>query len=219
MTERMRLIGRELACRRGGRLVFSGLSFEVASGEMLILRGPNGAGKTTLLRLIAGFTPPAAGELVLEGGLPDLSVGQQSHYIAHQNAIKPQLTVMENLRFWSRFHGGCAEHIYEAIEAMDLAHLSHYAAALLSAGQKRRLALARLLLAKRPIWLLDEPTVGLDAASVARLQGLMERHLDDGGIVIATTHIDLGMAAARVFEFAACHAAEETVEEAMEAAP
>ncbi len=219
MTGRMRLIGRDLACRRGGRLVFSGLSFEVASGEMLILRGPNGAGKTTLLRLIAGFVPPAAGELILEGGEPDLSAGQQSHYIAHQNAIKPQLTVLENLRFWSRFHDGGADRIPEALEAMDLAHLSHYAAALLSAGQKRRLALARLKLARRPIWLLDEPTVGLDAASVKRLQGLMERHLDEGGMVIATTHIDLGMAAARVFEFAACHMVEETVEAAMEAAP
>lgn len=199
--------------------MFSGLSFEVASGEMLILRGPNGAGKTSLLRMIAGFTPVAGGTLMLEGGDEDLTIGQQSHYVAHQNAIKPQLTVMENLRFWSRFHGGCAERVDEALEAMDLVHLSHYAAALLSAGQKRRLALARLMLARRPLWLLDEPTVGLDAASVARLQALMAAHLDGGGIVIATTHIDLGMATARVFEFAACHQAEESIEAAMEAAP
>ncbi len=201
----MKLTGKDLACRRGGRLVFSGLSFEVSSGEMLILRGPNGAGKTSLLRLIAGLAPPAAGSLELEGGDPDLTVGQQSHYIAHQNASKPQLTVMENLRFWQRFHGGSEDRIDDAVEAMDLARLSGYAAGLLSAGQKRRLALARLVLVERPVWLLDEPTVGLDVASVDRLRGLMEAHLEAGGIIVATTHIDLGMAQARVFEFSEIH--------------
>ncbi len=201
----MKLTGKDLACRRGGRLVFSGLSFEVSSGEMLILRGPNGAGKTSLLRVIAGLAPPAAGTLELEGGDPDLTVGQQSHYIAHQNASKPQLTVMENLRFWLRFHGGSEDRIADAVKAMDLARLSGYAAGLLSAGQKRRLALARLVLVERPVWLLDEPTVGLDAASVDRLRRLMEAHLEAGGIIVATTHIDLGMAQARVFEFSEIH--------------
>ena len=206
----MKLTGENLACRRGGRLVFSGLSFEVSSGEMLVLRGPNGAGKTSLLRLIAGLSPPAGGRLSLEGGDGDAGVGQQSHYIAHQNASKPQLTVAENLRFWAQFHGGRDERVYAALEAMDLERLAGYAAALLSAGQKRRLALARLALVERPVWLLDEPTVGLDTASVARLRALMEAHLEGGGLVIATTHIDLGMARARFFEFEERHwAAEE----------
>ncbi len=209
----MKLTGEDLACRRGGRLVFSGLSFGVSSGEMLVLRGPNGAGKTSLLRVIAGLTPPAAGRLSLEGGDDDLTVGQQAHYIAHQNASKPQLTVAENLRFWARFHGGDETRIRTALEAMDLERLSGYAAALLSAGQKRRLALARLTLVERPVWLLDEPTVGLDAASVARLRGLMEAHLEGGGLVIATTHIDLGMVRARFFEFEEHHWVAEEVQE------
>ncbi len=208
----LRLIAEELSCRRGGRMVFSNLSFEVVSGEMLILRGPNGAGKTSLLRTIAGLTPPAAGRLVLEGGSGDLGIGQQSHYIAHQNASKSQLSVRENLRFWQRFLEGDEDRILSAMEAMDLMHLADYDAALLSAGQKRRLALARLLLAERPLWLLDEPTVGLDVSSVARLRRVMNAHLQAGGIIIATTHIDLGMAQARTFEFREEHWAVELEE-------
>jgi len=205
----MKLSGENLACQRGGRTVFSNLSFAVSGGEMLILRGPNGAGKTSLLRLIAGLAPAAAGKLVLSGGEEALPPGQQCHYIAHQNASKPQLTVMENLRFWSSFHGGSDERVYDAVEAMALEELTGYAAGLLSAGQKRRLALARLVLVERPIWLLDEPTVGLDVASVERLRVLMEAHLAQGGMIIATTHIDLGMAGARVFEFTEIHWAAE----------
>ncbi len=201
----MKLLGENLACRRGGRIVFSNLSFEVSSGEMLILRGPNGAGKTSLLRLIAGLAPPAGGKLVLKGADEDQSTGQQSHYIAHQNASKPSLSVRENLRFWARFHGGAMQRLDEALQVMNLERLASYAAGLLSAGQKRRLALARLVLVERPIWLLDEPTVGLDVDSVERLRGLMETHLADGGLIIATTHIDLGMAAARHFHFEECH--------------
>jgi len=201
----MRLLGENLACRRGGRIVFSNLSFEVSSGEMLILRGPNGAGKTSLLRLIAGLARPAGGKLVLEGGDEDQSTGQQSHYIAHQNASKPSLSVRENLRFWARFHGGGQQRLDKALRIMNLERLASYAAGLLSAGQKRRLALARLVLVERPVWLLDEPTVGLDVDSVERLRGLMEAHLEDGGLIIATTHIDLGMASARHFQFEECH--------------
>ncbi len=188
-------------------MVFSNLSFEVSSGEMLILRGPNGAGKTSLLRLIAGLAPPAGGKLVLQGGDADQTTGQQSHYIAHQNASKPALSVRENLRFWARFHGGGMQRLDEALRIMNLEFLASYAAGLLSAGQKRRLALARLVLVERPIWLLDEPTVGLDVDSVDRLRGLMEGHLEEGGLIIATTHIDLGMAAARHFHFEECHRA------------
>ncbi|HHN68159.1 MAG TPA: heme ABC exporter ATP-binding protein CcmA [Thermopetrobacter sp.] len=197
----MELILRDLVCERGGRTVFAGLSLSVAAGEMLTLRGPNGAGKTSLLRSIAGLTPAAAGTVRLDGGDDGVSVGQQAHYIGHANAIKPQLSVAENLRFWAAFHGAGTARIEAAMAAMDLTALAPFDAALLSAGQKRRLALARLALIERPVWLLDEPTVGLDTASVGRLQALMRSHLDGGGIILAATHIDLGMARERVFDF------------------
>jgi heme exporter protein A len=198
--QELMLEGRGLACRRGGRLIFADLSFSVRGGEMLALRGPNGVGKTTLLRLIAGFLRPAAGTLALHGGEPDEPIATQSHYVAHQNANKPQLTAEENLAFWCDFLGGARENIGPALAALNLEPLRHLPGAVLSAGQKRRLALARLLLAKRPVWLLDEPTVGLDADSVAALSAIMRRHLEEGGIIIASTHIDLGLAATRTLE-------------------
>ena len=196
----LKLEGRELACRRGGRLIFADLTFAVHGGEMLALRGPNGVGKTTLLRLIAGFLRPAAGTLELHGGAPDEPIAAQSHYVAHQNANKPQLTAEENLAFWCDFLGGDRTDIGPALAALDLEPLRHLPGAVLSAGQKRRLALARLLLARRPVWLLDEPTVGLDVDSVAALSAIMRRHLEEGGIIIASTHIDLGLSATRTLE-------------------
>ena len=194
------LEGRGLACRRGGRLILADVSFSVQGGEMLALRGPNGVGKTTLLRLIAGFLHPAAGSLELIGGLPDEPIATQCHYVAHQNANKPQLTAEENLAFWCDFLGGDRTAIGPALAALNLEPLRHLPGAVLSAGQKRRLALARLLLAKRPVWLLDEPTVGLDADSVVALSAIMRRHLEEGGIIVASTHIDLGLAATRTLE-------------------
>ena len=193
----LELQGRGLACRRGGRLVFADVSFSVLGGEMLALRGPNGVGKTTLLRLIAGFLPPAAGTLRLTGGAPDEPIATQSHYVAHQNANKPQLTAEENLAFWCDFLEGDRAAIGPALAALNLEPLRHLPGAVLSAGQKRRLALARLLLARRPVWLLDEPTVGLDADSVRALSAIMRQHLENGGIIVASTHIDLGLAATR----------------------
>jgi heme exporter protein A len=193
---RMRLIVEELNQTRGDRHLFAGLSFEVAAGEALVLTGPNGAGKTTLLRTLAGLLAPAAGRIVLEGGDREATVGEQAHLIGHANAIKPRLTVAQNLAFWARYLGGTMPSD-AALAALDLAPLAAIPAAYLSAGQKRRLGLARLLAAPRPIWLLDEPTVSLDAANRDRLAALVQAHRQQGGLVLAATHLPLGLEAPR----------------------
>ena len=186
----MELHGKDLTCERGGRIVFRGVSLSLQPGQLLQLTGPNGSGKSSLLRLIAGLNEAQAGTLTLAGGAPDLSLAQQAHYIAHQEPVKSALSVHENLAFWRDFlDGGDVE---EALDTFDLARLSSYPAGLLSAGQKRRLALARLVLVRRALWLLDEPTVGLDTASQARLVNVMARQLDEGGMIIAATHVPLG---------------------------
>jgi heme exporter protein A len=187
----MRLSGKGLAVERGQRPIFRNLSFSAAGGELLALTGPNGAGKTTLLRLIAGLIPPEAGAVEFEGGERELTIGQQAHMIGHQHGVKPSLTVAENLRFWKDFLGG--ETLEAGLEAFGLESLSNFPAAVLSAGQRRRLSLARLLVARRPIWLLDEPTAGLDEASREQLAEHMRGHLDRGGIIIAATHGPLGL--------------------------
>lgn len=187
----MELIANELMCVRGGRTIFDGLSFTLPAGSMTELRGPNGAGKTSLLRVIAGLIEAEAGTLTLAGGDDELTVGQQCHLVAHQDAVKPHLTVTENLAFWRDFLGG--GDVDGALDTFALLPLASFQAALLSAGQKRRLALSRLALAPRPVWLLDEPTVGLDAASRERLNGLVGQHVAQGGIVLAATHVDLGI--------------------------
>ncbi len=186
----MQLEAINLTCERGGRTVFRNVSLSLGSGELMQLTGPNGSGKSSLLRLIADLNEPASGTIELKGGMQDLAIGQQAHYIAHQEAVKAALTVHENLAFWKDFLGG--GDVEEALEAFDLQRLSSYAAGLLSAGQKRRLALARLVLVPRVLWLLDEPTVGLDAASLARLVRVMAGHLDKGGMIVAATHVPLG---------------------------
>lgn len=186
----MELHGKDLTCERGGRIVFRGVSLSLQPGQLLQLTGPNGSGKSSLLRLIAGLNEAQAGTLTLAGGAPDLSLAQQAHYIAHQEPVKSALSVHENLAFWRDFLGG--GDVEEALDTFDLARLSSYPAGLLSAGQKRRLALARLVLVRRALWLLDEPTVGLDTASQARLVNVMARQLDEGGMIIAATHVPLG---------------------------
>ena len=186
----MELTADNLTCERGGRTVFTGVRFAVSNGQLMQLTGPNGSGKSSLLRMIAGLNEAASGNLKLEGGHDDLTIGQQAHYIAHQEAVKTALSVAENLAFWRDFMG--AGDVERAMAAFDLTRLSSYPAGLLSAGQKRRLALARLVLVPRVLWLLDEPTVGLDAASMARLVGVMAGHLEKGGIIIAATHVPLG---------------------------
>ena len=195
----MKLIADSLDCQRGGRTVFQNLSFTVTTGQLLLLRGRNGAGKTSLLRIIAGLGVEPHAALRLEGGHEDLSIAQQCHFIAHQNAIKPSLSVTENLAFWTGFSGG--GNVRTALATFALEDLAPFSAALLSAGQKRRLALARLAAVPRPIWLLDEPTVGLDTASIKRLGTLMTGHLASGGMIVATTHVDIGITADQTLDF------------------
>jgi heme exporter protein A len=187
----MQLIAKDLTCDRGGRRVFSNLSFAVGAGQLLEITGANGTGKSTLLRLIAGLSDPVSGRVVFEGGNRELDLPQQAHLIAHQDAIKPALTTVENLRFWLNFFSG--GDLQQALGSFDLAPLADHPAALLSEGQKRRLALSRLALVKRPIWLLDEPTVGLDSRSRERLMGLIGTHLAERGMVLVSTHVALGL--------------------------
>jgi heme exporter protein A len=194
----MRLIAEALTSTRGGHSLFSGLSFSVEGGEALVLMGPNGAGKTTLIRILAGLLAPSAGAVRLDGGDAERSVGEQCHYVGHLNALKAGLSVEENAGFWCRFldSGGAADRVEAALSAFGLAELGDIPAAYLSAGQKRRLGLARLLLAERPVWLLDEPTVSLDLAAQEMLAAAAGAHLAAGGLVVAATHVPLGFAQA-----------------------
>jgi len=187
----MELQAEGLAAFRGERLVFRDISFALRAGEVLLLTGPNGAGKSTLLRLIAGLLRPAAGRLAWdrEDALADATLlARRIAYLGHQDAIKPVLTPIENLRFAASLNGGDAN---AALEAVGLAGLADLPARMLSAGQRRRLALARLALSCAPLWLLDEPTVGLDAAAVGRFGALVSGHCERGGMVIAATHLPL----------------------------
>src|SRR3979490_2774374 len=188
----MRLSGRDVRCARGGREVFSGLDFEASSGEALAVTGPNGAGKTSLLRLIAGLLTMAGGSIGLEGGEPELTLAEQAHYLGHRDALKPALSVTENLAFWRDFLGGDVSDAGQSLAAVGLDHTAHLPAAYLSAGQRRRLSIARLLAVRRPIWLLDEPTNALDAAGQSLFSGLMSEHLGRGGLIIDATHTPPG---------------------------
>ena len=189
----MRLSGRQISCARGGREVFSGLDFEAASGQALAVIGPNGSGKTSLLRLIAGLLVPSGGSIDLEGGEAELTLPEQSHYLGHRDALKPALSVAENLSFWRDFLGGDAADASQCLAAVGLNHAAHLPAAYLSAGQRRRLSIGRLLEVRRAVWLLDEPTSALDAAGQCLFAGLMRDHLGRGGIIIAATHAPLGI--------------------------
>jgi heme exporter protein A len=193
----MRLLAHDLGCIRGGREVFEGVSFALEAGEALAVTGRNGAGKTTLLRLIAGLLEPARGRLELAGGAPDTSLAEQAHYMGHRDALKPALSVRENLEFWYAFLGGHNASAASALVTVGLGGLASLPAGYLSAGQRRRLALARLIAAPRPVWLLDEPTAALDSAGQQRLGELMRAHLAGGGIIVAATHGPLGLDGAR----------------------
>jgi heme exporter protein A len=186
----MTLAANALACERNGRVIFSDLSFELRDGEAAMLRGPNGSGKTSLLRLIAGLLPAAAGTVVLTGnGGP---MAQRTHFIGHQDAIKAVLTVAENLEFWAAILGDAraSVDIGKALSAFALEALRHEPAAILSAGQRRRLALSRLFLVPRPLWLLDEPSTALDRQSLTVLRGHMDLHLAEGGLILMASHDD-----------------------------
>ena len=191
----MRLSGRGVRCVRGGREVFSGLDFEASSGEALAVIGPNGSGKTSLLRMIAGLLTVAGGSIGLEGGEADLTLPEQAHYLGHRDALKPALSVIENLSFWRDYLGGEAFDASKSLAAVGLNHAAHLPAAYLSAGQRRRLSISRLLAVWRPVWLLDEPTNALDAAGQSMFASLMRDHLSQGGLIIAATHAPLGIAA------------------------
>ncbi len=172
-----------LACARGGIQILDGVRFELSPGQALILRGPNGAGKTTLLRTLAGLTPALSGEIEVA----DDAIA----YAGHADGLKAQMSVAENLHFWAGVFG--ASDIAQAVEGFDLSELLERRAGDLSAGQKRRLSLARLLVTGRPIWCLDEPTVSLDTENVARFAAAVEQHLSQGGMALIATHIDLGL--------------------------
>ena len=180
---------KSLACERGGRLVFKNLNFTANSADVIELRGPNGSGKSSLLRLIAGLNQPASGSLTLNNGE---RLYENAHYIGHSDSVKSALTVKENLAFWTAFQGGSAN-----LAPFKLQHLADDEARLLSEGQRRRLALSRLVSVSRPLWLLDEPTVGLDQPAMADLQREMKTHIKSGGIIIAATHVGLGIKNAR----------------------
>lgn len=196
----MRISGENLACSRGGREVFAGLNFNLSGGEALLVTGPNGAGKSSLLRMIAGLICKSAGQLELTGSDDDASLAEQAHYLGHQDALKPSLSVAENLQFWTVFYGATRKAVAPALEAAGLAPLADLPAAYLSAGQRRRLSIARLVAVKRVLWLLDEPTSALDEASQKRLAELMRGHLAGGGMIIAAAHGPIGLERARALE-------------------
>ena len=193
----MQLVGENLICRRGGRIVFSGLNFSISSGDAMMVVGRNGAGKSSLLRMIAGLICNYDGRLKLTGGEGEMTIAELAHYLGHLDALKPSLSVSENLRFWADYLGNPAADIEGALATVDLARLATLPAGYLSAGQRRRLSIARLVAVPRPIWLLDEPTSALDVQSQERLAGLMRQHIGDGGMIMAATHGPIGLTGTR----------------------
>ena len=183
----MRISGDGLVAQRGGRSVFSGVSFDLADGGLLAVTGPNGAGKSTLLRLIAGFIEPSAGRLTVEPEAMGL------HYLGHLDGLKAALTVRQNLAFWQRVSGGGTD-IAAALARVGLASAIDLPVGVLSAGQRHRVAIARLLLAERPLWLLDEPATALDAAAERTLGAIIAGHIAGGGMAIVATHRPLPVA-------------------------
>jgi heme exporter protein A len=201
----MRLRAWDLTIDRGGRRVIAGLSFEAPAGLALIVTGPNGAGKTSLLRALAGFLPIEGGGSVLEGGDRERTVGEQAHYLGHADGVKSALSAGENLAFAAAMLGGDSSRTAQlaALRALGLGHVIDFPARLLSAGQRRRVALARLLVATRPLWLLDEPATALDVAAQSALAAIMRSHLQGGGILVAAAHGSLGLDGAQELKLGA----------------
>jgi len=195
----MRLSAAGIALERGGRELFRGVNFEVSAGEALIVVGPNGAGKSSLLRALAGFLTVGAGAFKLVGGDPESTLGEQAHYLGHLDGLKGALTAGENLSFWAGVLDGDTrrDSWLPALARLRLAHVADFPVRALSAGQKRRVALARLAVARRPIWLLDEPTTALDVAAQGLFAELMREHLAGGGLIVAATHAPLGLEGAK----------------------
>ncbi len=195
----MKITVNNLAVMRGEDLIFSGLSFVAHTGRALIVRGPNGAGRSTLLRTLADLLPHHGGTIKFEDPTDEFSghaFPSLCHYLGHENAMKPAMSVGENLTFWQEFAGHPHLDCEEALDMVGLSGLSTIPFAHLSTGQRRRAAIARMLVSYRPVWLLDEPTSGLDAVSEKQFAALMQAHLDDGGVIIAATHTPLGLQSA-----------------------
>jgi heme exporter protein A len=189
MPQEISLAAHDISCQRGGRLLFEGLNFALDPGESLLVTGPNGAGKTSLLRMIAGLLPLHGGRL--EAGDGTVPLPELCHYVGHLNGIKGSLSLAENVAFWADFLGGGAEGLEAAFRGFGLGSIETLPAGLLSAGQKRKLSLMRLYAAPRSIWLLDEPSVSLDAGSVAVLGKAVGKHLAEGGIAVVASHTPL----------------------------
>ena len=189
----MRLVAENLTLERGGRRLVAGLSFALGAGEALIVTGPNGAGKSSLLRGLAGLIGFSAGRAGLDGGAAELTTAEQTHYLGHADSLKGALTARENLSFWAALLGGAGLSETEALRRLGLPHVADFPVRALSAGQKRRVALARLLVAARPLWLIDEPTTALDAAAQGLFAQAMREHLAGGGLIVAATHAPLGL--------------------------
>ncbi|MEK9726434.1 MAG: heme ABC exporter ATP-binding protein CcmA [Rhodospirillaceae bacterium] len=196
--------GTGLACFRGGRMVFAGLSFRLSSGGAILLKGPNGSGKSSLLRVMAGLLQPATGMLSWHDG--DVTEEPETHfsrlhYVGHHDAVKPVLTVAENVRFWARLRGG-GEGVEAALEGLAIRHLADVPGRFLSAGQKRRVNLARVLAHPATLWLLDEPTTALDTDTIKSFEQACAAHRARGGMVVASTHAELALDGAEVLNLA-----------------
>ncbi|MET3588957.1 heme exporter protein A [Bartonella silvatica] len=189
----MVLLGKNLAAHRNEKILFQGLSFCLFSQQLMTVTGPNGVGKSTLLRIIVGLLEASEGDVILKDQEQIYPVATACHYLGPENAMKPFLSVIDNLQFWSAFHG---EHLYcphEALTEVGLSNLEYLPFHVLSTGQKRRVAIARLLLSYRPIWILDEPMSGVDNHTQALLTNIFQRHLNQNGMIIAATHHPLGI--------------------------
>lgn len=195
------LRARALACGRGDTLLIEGLDLDVEPGAGLLLRGPNGAGKSTLLLSLAGLLPPLGGEVSLVGHDPE--DGPALHYCGHRNAVRPRLGVRQTLAFWRDINGPTGLSVDAALERVGLLPIAGLDAGYLSAGQQRRLALARLLVSRRPLWLLDEPTAALDTDGHRLVASLLAQHLEQGGLAVIATHDEIELPALRTLALAA----------------
>lgn len=199
----MDLTAENLGVRRGEDFIFMNVSFKLSNGDALVLTGRNGSGKSTLLRTVAGLLRPEQGRITIAGKEIEegMRPSEACHYLGHRNAMKTELTVSENLEFWKDFlgdfSGGAGVEIDEAAEIVGLAGITHLPFGYLSAGQQRRFAMAKLLIAWRPVWILDEPTAALDKAADGMFTDLVKSHLGRGGIVLAATHQPLGLESAQ----------------------
>ncbi len=191
----MRLVAENLTCRRSERTLFEHVSFAVDQGQALTVAGPNGAGKSSLLRILAGFLSAGSGSFRLDGIEGDRDIRHCLHYLGHRDGLRAALTVRENLSFAAASLGAGLD-VPQALRAVDLPFAADLPVGLLSAGQRRRIALARLLVARRPLWLLDEPTTALDSSAQRRVAELLQDHLAAGGLAVVASHLPLGIAGA-----------------------